>query len=217
MTNPNALVEMTGTTLFAIKTADGVVFAADSRSTAGSTVACRTSNKITQISSKVFVARTGSTADTQALARYGHYILNVLTMNSESEVKRPVLVASQYLRKVLQSNKEYLSASLICGGIEDDGTPSLYEINTSGMAIPRDFCLNGSGSSYILAFCDEKYRDNMTMEEATKFAIEAVTNAIIRDGASGGFVNIVQVTKDQTKRFVVMPKDQPYNHSVVKT
>lgn len=216
--NPNCIIESTGTTLFAIKCANGVVFAADSRSTTGSTVACRTSNKITEISSKVFVARTGSTADTQALSRYARYVLNILTVNSpDGEVSKPVTVASQYLRKMLQSNKEILTAALICGGVEENGDPALYEINISGMAVPRNFVLNGSGSSYILAFCDEKYKENMSIEDATKFAIEAVTNAIIRDGASGGFVNVVQVTKDGAKRFVVMPKDQPFNYKVVKS
>lgn len=216
--NPNCIIESTGTTLFAIKCANGIVFASDSRSTTGSTVACRTSNKITEITPKVFVARTGSTADTQALSRYARYVLNVLTVDSQTgELSKPVTVASQYLRKMLQSNKEVLTAALICGGIEGNGEPALYEVSISGMALARNFVLNGSGSSYILAYCDEKYKENMTIEEATQFAVEAVTNAIIRDGASGGFVNIVQVTKDGAKRHVVMPKDQPFNYTVVKS
>ncbi|KAK8885816.1 Proteasome subunit beta type-6 [Tritrichomonas musculus] len=216
--NPNCIIESTGTTLFAIKCTDGIVFASDSRSTAGSTVSCRTSNKITELNPKVFVARTGSTADTQALSRYARYILNALTIDSPTgEPQKPVTVASQYLRRILQSNKEILTAAIICGGVEADGEPALYEINISGMALPRNFVLNGSGSSYILAYCDEMYKENMTIQEATDFAVKAVTNAIIRDGASGGFVNVVQVTKDGAKRFVVMPKDQPFNYTVVKS
>lgn len=216
--NPKCIIESTGTTLFAIKCSNGVVFASDSRATAGSTVSCRTSNKITELAPKVFVARTGTTADTQALSRYARYSLNALTMNSPGgEVSKPVTVASQFLRKLIQSNKEILTAALICGGVEANGEPALYEINISGMAVPRNFVLNGSGSSYILAYCDEKYKENMSIEEATKFAVEAVTNAIIRDGASGGFVNVVQITKDGSKRLVVMPKDQPFNYKVVKS
>lgn len=216
--NPNCIIQSTGTTLFAIKCSDGVVLASDSRSTTGSSVACRTSNKITQINEKVFVARTGSTADTQTLARYGQYVLNALSMSTASgEVDKPVLIAAQYLRKILQNNKERLSAALIVGGVEKNGEPALFDVDISGMAIPRNFVLHGSGSSYILAYCDEKYREGMNMEEATKFAIEAVNNAIIRDGASGGFINIVQVSQNETKRIVVMPKDQPFDYTVVSS
>jgi len=46
----------------------GVVLGADSRTSSGSYVANRVSDKITYVSDKIYVCRSGSAADTQAVA-----------------------------------------------------------------------------------------------------------------------------------------------------
>ena len=62
------------TSIFACKFKDGVILCADSRTSMGSYIANRTSNKLTQVADKVFCCRSGSGADTQAVAeRVTHY------------------------------------------------------------------------------------------------------------------------------------------------
>jgi len=68
----------TGTTIMAIPFAGGVVMGADSRVSTGTYVANRISDKIAQISDHIFVCRSGSAADTQALTDYVKYYLNQL-------------------------------------------------------------------------------------------------------------------------------------------
>jgi len=68
----------TGTTIMAIPFNGGVVLGADSRVSTGTYVANRVSDKIVQVSDHIFICRSGSAADTQALSDYVKYYLSQL-------------------------------------------------------------------------------------------------------------------------------------------
>ena len=55
----------------------GVVMGADTRTTTGSYVANRASDKLTEIHEKIYCCRSGSAADTQAIAEYVRYYLDM--------------------------------------------------------------------------------------------------------------------------------------------
>ncbi|EAY11218.1 Family T1, proteasome beta subunit, threonine peptidase [Trichomonas vaginalis G3] len=207
--------ESMGTTLLAIQCTDGVVMASDSRTSSGSFIPNRATNKITEIQPKIFAARCGNAADTQFLARAVKNYLNALNITRENTDDSTILVASNVIRSLIVRYRQYLSAGVIVGGWDSAG-PQVYSIEVSGMAIKKKIASNGSGSTYIQAYIDQNYREDMTMEEATKFAIAAVTGAIIRDGSSGGVVNIVQINADGAKRMTVRPAQQPFNYDIVK-
>ena len=61
----------------AVKFKDGVVVGADSRTTTGSYIANRVTDKLTQIHDTIFCCRSGSAADTQAVADIIHYYLQI--------------------------------------------------------------------------------------------------------------------------------------------
>jgi 20S proteasome subunit beta 1 len=61
----------TGTTILAISYDGGVVVGADSRVSTGTYISNRASDKITPLSDNVYLLRSGSAADTQAVADYG--------------------------------------------------------------------------------------------------------------------------------------------------
>ncbi|XP_023579186.1 proteasome subunit beta type-6 [Octodon degus] len=58
----------TGTTIMAVQFDGGVVLGADSRTTTGSYIANRVTDKLTPIHDRIFCCRSGSAADTQAVA-----------------------------------------------------------------------------------------------------------------------------------------------------
>ncbi|EGV93933.1 Proteasome subunit beta type-6 [Cricetulus griseus] len=58
----------TGTTIMAVQFNGGVVLGADSRTTTGSYIANRVTDKLTPIHDRIFCCRSGSAADTQAVA-----------------------------------------------------------------------------------------------------------------------------------------------------
>lgn len=63
----------------AVPTAAGVILGADSRTSTGTYVANRTTDKIVQISEHIFACRSGSAADTQAVTDYVKHYLSQLT------------------------------------------------------------------------------------------------------------------------------------------
>lgn len=69
----------TGTTILAIPCEDGVVLGADSRTSTGSYVASRYSDKLVQLSDHIFTGRSGSAADTQILTDYVRYYLQQMS------------------------------------------------------------------------------------------------------------------------------------------
>lgn len=64
------------TTIMAIEFDGGVIIGADSRTTTGAYVANRVTDKLTRISDKIYCCRSGSAADTQAIADIVGYSLN---------------------------------------------------------------------------------------------------------------------------------------------
>ena len=60
----------TGTTLVAVEFADGVVIGADSKTSMGTWVANRVTDKLTPVTDTIFVCRSGSAADTQVNIKY---------------------------------------------------------------------------------------------------------------------------------------------------
>lgn len=60
----------------AVEFADGVVIGADTRTSTGTYVANRFTDKLTRVTDKVYCCRSGSAADTQAIANIVQYSLN---------------------------------------------------------------------------------------------------------------------------------------------
>lgn len=64
------------TTIMAVEFNGGVIIGADSRTSTGSYVANRTADKLTRLSDKIYCCRSGSAADTQAIADVVAYSLD---------------------------------------------------------------------------------------------------------------------------------------------
>lgn len=61
----------------AVKFGDGVIIGADSRTTTGAYIANRVTDKLTPVHDKIFCCRSGSAADTQAIADIVRYYLEM--------------------------------------------------------------------------------------------------------------------------------------------
>ena len=65
------------TTIMAVEFDGGVVIGADSRTTTGAYIANRVTDKLTKVHDRVYCCRSGSAADTQAIADMVHYYLQM--------------------------------------------------------------------------------------------------------------------------------------------
>ncbi|KAJ3283287.1 Proteasome subunit beta type-1 [Borealophlyctis nickersoniae] len=196
-----------GTTIMAVKFKEGVIVGADSRTTTGSYIANRVTDKLTPVHDRIFCCRSGSAADTQAVADIVHYYLQLYTVQ-EGE-RPPVETAANLFRELVYQNKDALSAGIIVAGWDKYKGPSVYSINLGGSLNEQPFSIGGSGSTYIYGFCDANYHDGMTKEEAIKFTKQAVALAMSRDGSSGGVIRLAVITEEGVERHFVPGNELP--------
>ncbi|KAJ3006160.1 UNVERIFIED_CONTAM: Proteasome subunit beta type-1, partial [Siphonaria sp. JEL0065] len=142
----------------AVQHKDGVIVGADSRTTTGSYIANSVTDKLTPVHGRIFCCRSGSAADTQAVASIVNYYLQMFTAHSGS-----------LFQELCYQNKDGLSAGIIVGGWDKHNGPSVYSIPLGGSLHKQPFAVGGSGSTYIYGYCDSQYKDDMTREEAIQF------------------------------------------------
>lgn len=197
----------TGTTIMAVEFDGGVVIGADSRTTMGAYIANRVTDKLTKVSEKIYCCRSGSAADTQAIADIVRYRLNLFKMENNQEPT--VHAAANVFRDICYNYREQLSAGIICAGWDERNSGQVYCIPLGGMLTREPVCIGGSGSSYIYGFIDSTYRKGMTEDECCNFVLKAVTLALSRDGSSGGCVRIGVIDKNGFRRKVFLHNELP--------
>lgn len=199
-----------GTTIMAVKydgDGGGVVLGADSRTSTGSYVANRVSDKITPVCDNVAVCRSGSAADTQALSDYVKLYLSQHSIELERDPE--VKTAARLFHSLNYQNKNNLMAGMIVGGWDKYNKGSVHTIPLGGGVIEQPFSLGGSGSGYIYGYCDANYREGMTRAECEEFVKNAISLAISRDGSSGGVIRLVTVNEEGMHKTYVPGNELP--------
>lgn len=188
--------EMTGTTIMAVKYNGGVLIGADCRTSMGSYIPSRITDKLTPISDNIFCCRSGSSADTQTITNYVKVELKYMSYLKKAI---PSVRDAAVLAKNIIYQYPSLLAGLIIAGY--DTKPRVYNISLGGTMVEADWTIGGSGSAFIYGFCDTHYKPNMSLQEAIEFVKQAVSLAIRRDNSSGGCVRMASITSEGVKRF----------------
>jgi 20S proteasome subunit beta 1 len=156
-----------GTTIMAVEFDGGVVIAADSRTTTGAYIANRVTDKLTRVHDRIYCCRSGSAADTQAVADVVHYYMQLYAVeHGEAPTTR---VAAALFQELCYTNKDVLSAGIIVAGWDKHNGGTVYSIPLGGSLHRQPFAIGGSGSTYIYGFCDAAYRPGMSREECIEF------------------------------------------------
>jgi len=197
----------TGTSIMAVEFADGVVIGADSRTTTGAYIANRVTDKLTPVTDNIFCCRSGSAADTQAVADIVSYHLNFHKM--ETGEAPLVKTAANIFRELCYSYRDQLTAGIICAGYDKEDGGQVYTIPLGGMVMRQPFSIGGSGSTYIYGHVDATFKEGMTKEECCKFVSHALALAMFRDGSSGGIIRLAIITKDGIERRQILGNELP--------
>ncbi|KAI9219279.1 nucleophile aminohydrolase [Blastocladiella britannica] len=186
----------------------GVIIGADSRTTTGSYIANRVTDKLTMVHDRVYCCRSGSAADTQAVADIVHYYCQMFDVqNGEAP---PVKVVASMFQEICYQNKDGLMAGIIVAGWDKKvGGGSVYNISLGGSMNKQPFAIGGSGSTYIYGYCDASYHENMTVTECIEFTKNAIALAMSRDGSSGGCIRLAVITEQGVQRIFVPGNELP--------
>ncbi|XP_008304275.1 proteasome subunit beta type-6-like, partial [Stegastes partitus] len=153
----------TGTTIMAVEYDGGVVIGADSRTTTGAYIANRVTDKLTPIHDRIFCCRSGSAADTQAIADVVTYQLGFHSI----ELDEPPLVetAGNLFRASCYRYREELTAGILVAGWDRRKGGQVYCVPIGGMLVRQPVSVGGSGSTYIYGFMDSNYKPGLNKEQ----------------------------------------------------
>jgi 20S proteasome subunit beta 1 len=207
---PSVIPECAQTSIIAVQFDGGVILGADSRTSTGSYVANRVSDKLTEIGDRIYCCRSGSAADTQAVSDIVRYNLSSLNVQLGENTMPRVKTCATLFKKMCYDYKAQLMAGIIVAGWDPVQGGQVYSIPLGGSMVRQPYAIGGSGSTYIYAYCDSAYKTGMTKDECRAFVKNALSLAMARDGSSGGVIRTVAITKDGVDRDFTPGNDLPY-------
>jgi proteasome beta subunit len=196
-----------GTTVLALRYADGVVVAGDRRATEGFQIAHRSIEKVFPADDHSAVAIAGTAGPAVEIVRLfqtelEHYEkVEGDRLSLEGKANK----LSQMIRANLPAAMQGLVVVPVFAGFDqarDRGRIFKYDV-TGGRYEEDDYHATGSGGKDARSSLKKRYRDGLGRDEAIKFAIEALFDAADEDVGTGGpdlmrniFPNVVTITTD---------------------
>lgn len=127
----------TGTTIMAVAYDGGVIMGADSRVSTGSYVANRVSDKVSQLHDRIFMCRSGSAADTQAIS---DHVRHTLASHAIECGKAPLVkTAATRAAQTVYHNKQLLAGVIVAGHDENGGQVYVVPLGGASKRAPPSF------------------------------------------------------------------------------
>lgn len=196
-----------GTTTCALVCSDGVVLAADTRASAGLFIADRNVMKIQRVDKHIGMTIAGGVADAQNLVDMMRYNSNIYRLSNKKLI--PVSSAARLCSNIL-FNQRYFPyyVQIIMAGYENEYGGQIYNIDLFGSITSEKFISTGSGSPVAYGYLEDNYRDDISVDEAYKIAIQAIAAAIRRNAGTGDNINAVIIDKDGYRELSKETKDK---------
>jgi proteasome beta subunit len=179
-----------GTTVAAIRYADGVVMAGDRRATAGNFISHRTMEKVFPADRHSGVAIAGAAGPAVEMVK-----LFQLQLEHYEKVEGAELSLEGKANQLAQMVRGHLPAALqgfavvplFAGYDTKRGTGRLFEYDvTGGRYEESDFAATGSGSMHAGTVIKIGYKPDLDRDAAVELAINALFQAADEDAATGG-------------------------------
>lgn len=189
----------TGTTTIGIVFKDGVVIATEHRATMGNLIAHKDVRKLFKIDDNLGLTVAGLVGDAQILARYfkAEVELYKLKKGMQMSVNSAATLLSNIMRGGGGSYGFYY-VGLIMGGLDPTGG-HVYSLDSAGGSIRDEYVTVGSGSVHAYGVLEDRYKLDMTEDEAIDLAIRALNAAMRRDSASGDGYAVAVINKEGFK------------------
>ena len=183
-----------GTTTVGITCKDGVVFASERRASMGNLVAHKVAEKIFKIDNHIAATIAGSVAGAQGLMKIISAETALYRLRNGKDIS--IEAAASVSSNILRSSPAYVQT--LIGGVDDTGA-SIYSLDAAGGMIKDTFISTGSGSTFAYGVLEDRFHEDITVEEAKELAIRAIKAATERDTYSGNGFLVAEVTKDGFK------------------
>ena len=185
-----------GTTTCGLTCKDGVVLAADTRASAGFFIADKHVMKIQKVDNHIGMTMAGGVADAQNLVDIMRYNSNIYRLTNKDPI--PIKSAARLCSNVLFNQRTFpFFVQIILAGVDktkEEG--QIYNIDLFGSMTSEKFISTGSGSPVAYGYLETEFKENLTVNDAYKIAIQAIAAAIRRNAGTGDGINVVIIDKD---------------------
>jgi len=188
-------MEYKGTTTIGLVCDKGVVLASEKRATMGNFIASKDAKKVYQIDDFIAMTTAGSVGDAQRLVKWMQVESRLYKMRREEPMTVKGIVS--LLANILSGNRYYpYFVQLLVGGLDKNG-PGIYSLDAVGGIIEEKKAVStGSGSPMAYGVLEDRYVDNMPIDEGVELVVRALHNAMKRDSASGDGIDVVKITAE---------------------
>ena len=186
-------VNKTGTTTIGIATEDGVVVATDKRASLGGRfVSNKNVQKVEQIHPTAALTLVGSVGGAQSFIRTLRAEVNLYEARRGKEMSMQALatLAGNFAR-----GGPFIAINPVLGGVDDEGT-HVYSIDPAGGVMQDDYTVTGSGLTVAYGTLEDRYEEEMSLEEAQQVAGAGIKAAAERDTGSGNGIFVAEVTEE---------------------
>jgi 20S proteasome subunit beta 4 len=153
---------------------DYVLIAADTAMARSIVLLKGDQDKIMDIESNKLLAASGSQGDRDQFCSYIEKNINLYTLRTG--VPLTTHAAANFTRSELADalRKNPYSVNLLLGGIDADGTPSLYFIDYLASMGKMDYAMAGYAGYFLYSFMDKYYKKGLKLDEGLKLLQGAI-------------------------------------------
>ncbi len=192
-----------GTTTLGLVCTDGIVMATEMRATMGNLIGHKTTQKLFKISDNMALTVAGLVGDAQMLARWLTVEVKLYELKTGTTMS---LRAASTLMANIMNGRRYMPfwVQLLLGGIDSEGG-HVYSLDAAGGSIPDKFQTTGSGSPFVYGVLEDRFTEDLSVEQGKELGVRALTAAMKRDSASGDGISMCVIDSNGYHR--VSPED----------
>jgi len=192
-----------GTTTVGLVCTDGIVMATEMRATMGNLIGHKTTQKLFKISDNMALTVAGLVGDAQMLARWLSAEVKLYELKTGTTMS---LRAASTLMANIMNGRRYMPfwVQLLLGGIDSEGG-HVYSLDAAGGSIPDKFQTTGSGSPFVYGVLEDRFIEDLSVEQGKVLGVRALTAAMKRDSASGDGISMCVIDTNGYHR--VSPED----------
>jgi len=184
--------QLIGTTTLGLTCKDGVVFATERRATMGNLIAHKVADKIFRIDDHIGATIAGSVSHAQTLMKYITAEAALYKLRNSKEIGVEALAT--LTANILRSSPLYVQTLL--GGVDGKG-PAIYSLDPAGGVIKDMMISTGSGSMVAYGVLEDRYNEDLDVDEGVELAIRGIKAAMERDAFSGNGIRLSTITLDE--------------------
>ena len=196
-----------GTTAIGLKSTEGVVLLVDKRVTTR-LLEPESIEKIFQIDDHIGAATSGLVADARALVDRARVEAQVNHVSYGESIGVEVLA-----KKICDHKQTYTQyggvrpygTALLIAGVDDGGTPRIFETDPSGALLEYKATAIGAGRSIVMDVFEEHYQTDIGMEDAIKLGLSALHSAA--EGQFDASTIEAGIVKSIDKKFTKLDQD----------